>query len=390
MRAKAAIVGVSQSKCGERTDVNQQELIYETVTKALEEASLDITDIDALVMGSMPAPMEGIMSPQLFWGDAAGPNMKPVTRVATCGTTGISTAQEAYYQVASGLFDVVLAVGFEKMYENDSPQAVMSTIWDYRYQYPFLAGAPGVFALQAMEYVYRYGLRGEDVREAAAMISARAHNDALDNPYAHIRKKVSVEDVLRSRIVCYPIRLLDSCPVSDGACVVIFASPRAARKITDSPAWVRGLSYRGDEQYVGDKDLVWWLSAYQAAHEAYRQADITEPSKQIDIAELYVPFSFLELTFLETFGFCGRGQAVKEVREGRFSREQGIPIAPSGGVLCTNPIGATALQRVGEAALQVMGLAGQHQVPDAETAVAHGIGGCYQFNGVMVLSQSRG
>ncbi|OYT53400.1 MAG: hypothetical protein B6U77_03840 [Candidatus Hecatellales archaeon ex4484_218] len=224
---KVAVVGVGQTVCGRRDDVNFPELIYEAVKKVLEDTGLTIKDIDAVVAGSMPAPMEGVNAPHLYWADALGAYQKPIIRVATCGTTGGSIAHCGFYHVASGLFDVVLVVGAEKMYEND-PQATMTTIWDYTYDRPFLAGAPGVFAMQALEYAHRFNINIDDLAEAAAIISVRNHEAALDNPYAHIKMKITVDDVLKSRVVSYPIRLLDVCPISDGACAVIFASEEKA------------------------------------------------------------------------------------------------------------------------------------------------------------------
>jgi acetyl-CoA C-acetyltransferase len=384
---RVAVVGTGQTVCGRRDDVSYPELIYEAVKNALEDAGLSIKDVDAVITGSMPAPMEGIGAPHLYWADAVGAYQKPIIRVATCGTTGGSIAHCGYYHVASGLFDVVLVVGAEKMYEND-PQATMNTVVDYRYERPFLGGAPAVFAMQAMEYAHRYGISLDELAEAAAILSVKSHLAALDNPYAHIKVKITVDDVLKSRVIAYPIRLYDICPISDGACAVILASEKKARKITDTPAWILGLSYRGDESLFADKDsFADWLCAIEAAREAYKMAKIENPQKQIDVAEVYNPFTYQELTFYECFGFAGKGEAVKLVREGFFDKGGELPTCPSGGVLCTNPIGAAGLQRIAEAALQVMGKAGRRQVPDVEVAFAHAMGGAYQFNSIFILGR---
>jgi len=385
---KVAIVGTGQTKCGRRDDVSYPELVREAVKEALNDAGLTVKDVEAFVTGSMPSPMSGVNAPHLYWADAIGAYQKPIIRVATCGSTGGSIAHCGYYHVASGLFDVVMVLGAEKMYEGD-PQAVMTTIWDFRYEKPFLAGAPGVFAMQAMEYVHRYNFSIDEVAEATALLSVKHHLAALDNPYAHIKERITVEDVLRSRIIAYPIRLLDICPVSDGACAIIYASEEKARKITDTPVWVKGLGYCGDEQMFADKDLVWWLAAVEAARKAYKQAGIEKPAKQIDVAEVYNPFTYQELTFYECFSFCGKGEAVKLVKEGFFNKDGQLPTDPSGGVLCTNPIGATGLQRIAEAALQIMGKAGRRQIPRVETAFAHAMGGSYSLNSVLILGRTK-
>lgn len=385
---KVAIVGTGQTNCGRRDDVSYPELVYEAVRRALDDANLSVKDIDAVVTGTMPAPMEGVNAPHLYTADAAGAFQKPTIRVATCGTTGGSIAHCGYYHVASGLFNTVLVIGAEKMYEND-PQGTMSTIWDYRYDKPFLAGAPGVFAMQAVEYAFRYGYALEEVSEAAAILSVKNHLAAIDNPYAHVKKKITVDDVLKSRMISYPVRLFDVCPSSDGACAIIFASENKARKITDIPVWVKGLGYCGDEQLFADKDIVEWQSAIIAARTAYKMAGIENPRKQLDVAEVYNPFTYQELTFYECFNFCDKGKAVKMVKEGTFHRDGELPTTPSGGVLCTNPIGATGLQRIAEVALQITGKAGKHQLPKrVETGFASAMGGSYQLNSVFILSRN--
>ena len=387
MVRKVAIVGVGQTKHGRRTDVNWVELNCEAVRRALDDAELTIDEIDAVVCGSMPALMEGTSSPHFWWTDGLGAYLKPLMRVATCGSTGMSVAMSAYYHVASGLFDVVLALGTEKQYEG-SPQGAMTTVAEPVYARPFIAGAPGAFALQCLEYIHRHGIPEEKAAEYAAMVSVRNHTDALDNPYAHIQIKITVEDVLKSRVISYPIRLLDVCPSSDGACAVILASENRAREITDTPAWIRGLGYAGDEAWFADKDLVDWESALTAVRRAYKMAGIENPIKQLDVAEIYNPFTYQELLLYELFGFCGKGEAGKLVEEGIVARGGELACDPSGGVLCTNPIGATGLLRVAEAALQVTGKAGKHQVPDAEVALAHAMGGAIQFNGVMIVGRT--
>jgi acetyl-CoA C-acetyltransferase len=380
---KVAIAGSGQTKHGKRDDVEMWDLIYEAVNKALEDAQLGIEDVQAVVSGSMPAPMIGINAPHLLWADALGASSKPLMRIATCGTTGMSIAHSAYYHIASGLFDVVLAVGAEKMYEND-PQGTMATIPEPAFQRKFITGAPVIFAFQCNEYIHRYKLSEERVREAAATLSVRNHTAALDNPYAHIKIKITEEDVLKSRIIAYPIRFLDVCPASDGACAAIFVSEDVAKKM-ENPAWIKGVGYCGDEYWMGDSDKVEWASAILSAKKAYKMAGIENPLKDFDVAEVYNPFTYQEMMYYECFGFCKKGEALKLVEDEVVMKHGELPCDPSGGVLCTNPIGATALIRVVEAAMQVTGKAGKHQIDGAETAFASGMGGLDQLNGVMIV-----
>jgi len=384
MGRAVAVIGFGQTKHGRREDVNYQELVYEAVKAALEDAGISPGDIEAIIYGSMPSAMEGINAAHLYLSDAMAAFGKPLMRVATCGSTGMSVAHSAFYHVASGSFDIVMAVGSEKMFEND-PQGTMETVADPWFQRAFISGAPGVFTMQGNQYSHRYNLPEDRVREAAARISVNHHDNALDNPYAHIRVKITIEDVLKSRIIAYPTRLMDVCPSSDGAAALIFASEEKAKNFPKKPAWVKGLCYCGDEHFFGDSDKVVWESAIIPAERAYKMAGIQNPRKELDVAEIYNPFTYQELIFYECFGFCDRGEACKLVEEGVVLRGGELPCDPSGGVLCTNPIGATGLIRVGEAALQVTGRAGDRQIPGAKMALSHAMGGVDQFNGIMIL-----
>ena len=385
MARAVAILGTGQTQCGKRTDVSYPELIHEAVTRAFEDADLSPKEIEAVIAGSMPPAMEGVNNPHLYWADAMGAMGKPLMRTATCGSTGISLAHTAFYHVASGMFDLVLVVGAEKMYEGD-PQGTMSTVADPFFQRPFLAGAPGIFSLQSNEWASRYGIEEKRVRMAAAELSVRNHNAALDNPYAHIRTRITIQDVLDSRIIAYPVRLLDVCPASDGACAVIMASEETAKRLNRTTAWIKGVGYCGEQAFFGEGDKVQWKSAINAAKRAYDQAGITDPRKELDVAEIYNPFTFQEMLFYECFGFCEFGQACELVEKGVVMKGGDLPCDPSGGTLCTNPIGATGLQRVSEVVLQVTDKAENRQIPGAKTGLAHAMGGLDQFNGIMIVS----
>jgi acetyl-CoA C-acetyltransferase len=384
MGRPVAIIGSGQTRHGRRSELTYPDLVREAVEAALLNTGLDPGDIDGVVYGSMPSMMEGVAMTHFYFADALRLVGKPMMKTETCGTTGMSLAHTGYYWVASGMADVVLVVGSEKMSEGDS-QATMSTVVEPFYQRYFIAGAPGVFSMQAQQWMARHTIPEDKVREAAAKVSVDHHRDAFDNPFAHVKQAVTMEDVVHARVITYPIRLWDVCPVSDGACAVVFASGDRAKKMGRKPAWIKGLSFCGDEYWYGDSDKVEWQCAMDAAKKAYDMAGIKNPRKEIDVAEIYNPFTFIELLHYECFGFCGPGEACDLTLKGTFARGGELPCDPSGGVLCTNPIGATALIRVAEAALQVSGQAGDHQIGGAKTALAHGLGGVSQFNGIMIL-----
>ncbi len=384
MGRPVAIIGVGQTKHGRRNDVCYPDLVREAVMAVFEDTGLNPDDIDGVVSGTMPSMMEGVALTHFYFADAMQAAGKPILKTETCGSTGVSIAHTAYYWVASGQADIILAVGHEKMFEGDS-QATMTTVMEPFYQRPFLAGAPGVFSMQSRMWVWRYGIDEAKLRDAAAYVSVTHHDDAFDNPYAHIKIKVTMDEVKNAKVITYPVRLLDVCPNSDGACAVIFASEKIVKKLGRKPAWVTGVGYRGDEYFFGDSDKTVWESAIQAAKQAYDEAGITNPRKELDVAEIYNPFTYQEMLFYECFGFCDFGQAPDLVLNGTFTRKGELPCDPSGGTLCTNPIGATGLIRTAEAALQVMGKAGAHQIPGAKLALSHAMGGVCQFNGIMIL-----
>lgn len=384
MGRPVAIMGVGQTKHGHRSDVTYPELIREAVEAVFEDTGVSPEDIDGVIFGSMPSMMEGVAMNHFYFAEALRGVGKPFMRTETCGTTGISLAFTGYYQVASGYADLVLVVGSEKMHEGD-PQATMATVAEPFYQRPFTAGAPGYYSMLSQQWMWRYNIPEEICRDAAAKLSVDHHEDAKLNKYAHIKQSFTMDEVKHSPVIVYPIRLLDVCPTTDGVCATIFASEEMAKKLKNNPAWVKGVGFRGDTFFVGDKDRVWSESPMGAARQAYKMAGVTNPLEELDMAEIYNPFTFIELLHMESFGFCEPGQASDLCLKGTFARGGKLPCAPSGGVLCTNPIGATALIRVAECALQVSGRAGGHQIEGAKLALASGLGGAQQFNGVMIL-----
>ena len=388
MKRPVAIIGIGQTKHGNRSEVTYPDLVRESVQAVFEDTGITPDDIDGVVSGTMPSMMEGVAMTHFYFADALRSVGKPILKTETCGTTGMSLAITGYYWVASGLADLVLVVGSEKMNEGDS-QATISTVLEPFYLRPFMAGAPGIFSMLTQTWLERYDIPDDKAREAAARISVDHHKDALDNPNAHIKKAVSMEEVKDARVITYPLRLWDICPNSDGACAMLFASEDMAKKIGGKAAWVKGIGFSGDAYWVGDSDKVVWQSAIDSALQAYKMAGITNPRKELDVAEIYNPFTYVEMLHYECFGFCDPGKAVDYTLEGAFARDGDLPCDPSGGVLCTNPIGATALIRVGEAAMQVMEKAGDHQIGGARTALAHGLGGTAQFNGIMILSSEK-
>ncbi|MBP1720152.1 MAG: acetyl-CoA acetyltransferase, partial [Deltaproteobacteria bacterium] len=287
MGKRVAIVGTGQTyHRSSRLDVNGMELIHEAVTRALEDARLTIRDIDAVVIGNMDH-FEGINYVDTWSVDGSGAFLKPILKVTTGGTTGTTVAMAGFYHAASGMFDTVLAIGWEKNSESDTTGAIITAfdpIWDR----PAFAGAVAGLAVEASVYMHEYGATERD----AARVSVRDRKHATNNPHAHLRAEISIEDVLNSPMLSYPLKLLDMCPRTDGACAVIFAAEGRAEKITDTPVWVWAAATRHNYVYIGDWEPKGLKTLESASQEVYQKAGIRDPLKEIDVMELYLPYSF--------------------------------------------------------------------------------------------------
>lgn len=383
MGNQVAIVGVGQTDHStNRKDVNGRELIFEAVSRALVDADITLKDVDAIVMGNMDH-FEAINYTDMWSVSGSGGFMKPIMKVTTGGTTGTSIAIAASSHVVSGLFDVVLAVGWEKNSESDTTGAIITCtepIWD-RFSY---AGALPSLATEASAYMEAYGITEKD----AALVAVRDRKHACNNPHSHLRKAITVEDVLNSPMLSYPIKLLDICPRSDGACAVVFASESRAEKLCSKPAWIWTTETRHDYAWLSDIDYTKMETLKVASMAAYQNVGIAEPLKQIDVMELYLPYSFAGLKWFEVMGLAKLGESPRLIEDGVTDMDGELPINPSGGVISTNCIGATGLLRVAEIALQIMGKAEKRQVPDVRVGLATGFGGAF-WSDVLILGDKR-
>jgi acetyl-CoA C-acetyltransferase len=380
-----AIVGTGQTvHARRRLDVSQAGLAREAVNNALEDANLTFADIDSVVIASGPALFGAVNQPDKWLVDACGGYMKPFVRVTSGGGTGLAGALAAMNQVASGFADRVLVVGYDKLSEG-ALQYQISTLYDPFWGREF---AVGIMGFAAAYWRARMDTLGH-TEEAAALVSVKNHRNAFRNPYAHVRKEVTVEDVLNSRPLAWPIKLLDVPPISDGACAVVLASADAVPKITDKPAWIRGMAYYGEADNAPNRDMIQSVPLQLAAQRVYKKAGITNPRRQFDVAELQEPYTCFELSYYEGLGLCPPGKAAELIGSGATDMDGDIPCNPSGGCMGANPIGATALIRLAEAALQVTDKAGEHQVPGARTGLVQAGGGWANLRGVAVVSADQ-
>lgn len=218
------------------------------------------------------------------------------------------------------------------------------------------------------------------------MVAVKNRKNALRNPFAHIRSEVTTQDVMDSAPVASPIKTLDCCPISDGAAALVIAEERRAKKMARRPAWFAGIGSCSESPYAPNVDMAYPESCVRAAQLAYQMAWIYDPVRDLDVAEIYEAFSFQELIWTEALGLCNPGEGGRMVESGVTAMNGEFPINPSGGVLCANPIGASAMVKQIEAAAQVMGKAGRHQIPRVRKALAHFWGGSIQFSTVTIFS----
>jgi acetyl-CoA C-acetyltransferase len=361
------------------------EMIDEAVRAALEDAGLRSKDIDCNVLGDMEL-FQGDYQSDMWHVNGYGGRLGSGFRITSGGSTGMTLACSMTNLVASGLYDIGIAIGFQKHDEGNAATGLTS-VNDPAWLGWFNAGVPGGFAQKMVEDY------GKGIEDTAAKIRVEAADNASRNPYAHLRQKLTMEDVQNSPYLVYPMRMLHLCPQSTAACAVIFACEDKAKKITKKPVWVKDHWTCHKEKLDGYS--IWTPSEFggpgsswrKAAEVLYKRNGITDPVKEIDLFEMYNPSVWYHMELLQHFLLMDGKELLKMIDRGDTARDGKFPVCPSGGVLTTNPIGATALLRAAEAALQVRGDCGDYQVTkDVNMAMASGFGGS-GWTALMLLSK---
>ena len=378
---RTAVIGVGQTKhTAARTDVTMPGLVREAALEALADAGLGFADIDAVVLGKAPDTFEGVVMPELAFADALGAVGKPLLRVHTAGSVGGTTAIVGAKHVMAGVAERVLVVAFEKQSESNATWGLTIPM---PFTPPLVAGAGGYFAPLIRAYIRRANAPAH----IGHLVAVKDRLNALRNPKAHLHlPDITLEQVAESFLLWEPLRYLDTCPSSDGAMALVLASEDAARAAPGPVAWVHGTAMRSEPTMFAGRDQVSPQAGRDCAADVYRQAGIRDPRRDLDCAEVYVPFSWYEPMWLENLGFCEPGEGWKLTEAGVTAFDGEIPWNPSGGVLSSNPIGASGLIRFGEAAQQMRGRAGDYQVPvRVGKALGHAYGGGSQFFAMWVV-----
>ncbi|HHN94344.1 MAG TPA: acetyl-CoA acetyltransferase [Anaerolineae bacterium] len=386
IRDKVAIIGMGCTRFGERWDVGVEELMVEAFEEALADAGIGKEEIQAAWLGTCFEEINAGKSALPLSLTLRLPKI-PVTRVENYCATGTEAFRGACYAVASGACDIALALGAEKLKDigyGGLPNwgANAGTL---AWQWMPNVTAPGAFAQLATAYAARHSIPMSDLKQAMAHVSVKSHANAALNPKAHLRRPVTMEQVLAAPTVAYPLGLFDCCGVSDGAACAIVATPEVARglgkqEIVTVKALQVALS-SGEELGYNAWEGDHFITTAKCSAEAYREAGISDPRAEISMMEVHDCFSITELVTMEDLHISAPGEAPRDILDGFYDRDGVIPCQPDGGLKCFgHPIGASGLRMLYEMYLQLLGRAGERQIENPRYGLTHNLGGMPYMN----------
>lgn len=383
---EVAIIGAGETKYGEHWEKSLRDLAVEAGLKALEDAGIYSEDIQALFGGNMSAgSFVGQDHVGALIADFAGLAEKqiPAFRIEAACASSAAALHAGYLAVASGMYDIVLVGGVEKMTDLPGEMAtdILAGASDREWEVFFGATFPALGAMMARRYMHEFGLTIEQL----SLLPVIAHKHGAMNPDAHFQREISVDDVLNAPMVADPLTLMHCSPVSDGAAAVVLAPAEIAKKYTDSPIKISASTVANDYISLHSRSsLVKSPSTIIAGKKAYKMAK-KEP-KDIDIVEIHDAFSIIALEGLEDLGFAKKGEGIKLAEEGQLYYDGDLPYNVSGGLKAKgHPVGATGVGQVVEIVKQLRNEAGKRQVPDARVGLAHNVGGTMTTSIVHIL-----
>lgn len=391
IKDKVAIIGMGCTKFGERWDVGAEELMLEAFEECVADAGVDVKDIGAAWFGTC--------MDEVNVGKTAMPMavtlrlpMIPVTRVENYCATGTEAFRGACYAVASGAYDICLALGVEKLKDTGygglpgGGSSAGSLLWQW---WPNLT-APGSFAQLASAYGAKYKVKDADIKRAMAHISAKSHANGALNPKAHLRKVVTEEQIMASPIIAHPLGLFDCCGVSDGSACAIVTTPEIAKKLGKKDfVTVKALQLAlssGEESAFNDWDCDHFMTTTKCSLKAYEEAGVKNPREEISMMEVHDCFSITELVTYEDLHISPRGKAINDIMDGFYDSDGQVPCQIDGGLKCFgHPIGASGLRMLYEMYLQLHGRADKRQLKDPKLGLTHNLGG-FPFQNICSIS----
>jgi acetyl-CoA C-acetyltransferase len=385
---EVAVIGTGLTKFGEHWHQGLKELAVEAGIKAVEDAGITGEKLQLVVGGNMSG---GLFAGQEhgagLLADYLGLNPVPAIRTEGACCSGGLAVRVGYLAVASGMYDFVAVGGVEKMTDVYGPQATtaLSGAMDYETEAYFGVTFPGIYALIAKRHMHDYGT----TRRQLSLVAVKNHANALHNPNAQYRSRITADDVEKSALVADPLRLFDCSPLSDGAATIILAPAAIARRYTDTPIYIKASAQASDTLSLFSRRSITTLDAtVHAAREAYRQAKLSP--RKIDLAEVHDCFTIAEICAYEDLGFTEKGKGGKFIENGETEIGGKIPVNTSGGLKAKgHPVGATGVAQIAEIVTQLRGEAGKRQVKGAGIGLAHNVGGSGATATVHILSIKR-
>jgi acetyl-CoA C-acetyltransferase len=377
IRDKVAIVGMGCCKFGENWDKDPQDMIVEAAFEAYADAGIEDPQrqIEAVFCGAQ-YPSKGTAEVA----DALKLFNRPVSMVVNYCATGTDAFRYGVFAVACGMYDTVLVVGFDKPKDRgvSGPSVAVTGVRG-------LPATPaGWFSLCAAQYFETYGAGREDL----ARIAVKNHHNGTLAPKSMLKREITVEDALNARVISWPFGLYDCAAQSDGAAAAIITRTDLARRVREDHVLVKAVSVATapHPQRDPDFDFLAWKPTLYAAEDAYRQAGIREPFRQLDVVQLHDCFTLTELLSYEDLGLCKKGEAKEHVASGTFELSGELPVNTDGGLKTFgHPVGATGVRMIYENVLQLRGQAGPRQVKGATLALSHNIGGAPQTCGIAII-----
>jgi len=384
IKDKVAIVGMGCTRFGERWDAGHEDLVIEAVSEALTDASVEIKDIQAGWIGTLGS----FGFPGNTTSYAAGLSLSiplklqyvPCTRIENRCATGIDTLRNAAFAVAAKVYDLVLVVGVEKMKDMGYGGIGEPMVRPHPVYLQGFSPA-GRYALAATSYFHKYSIAPESGKRLLATIAVKSHRNGARNPKAHLQKEITVEQAINAPLIAWPLGLFDCCGVTDGAAAAILCRAEDAKKYRSDYMLIKGMgiaSGPGQGSIRTDYDFTIWDETVHASRQAFSDAGIKNPRKEVGLAEVHDCFTIAELIAMESLGLCERGHAREDIEGGQWEIGGEIPVNPSGGLKSFgHPVGASGCRETYEIYKQLQGKAQQssRQIETPHIGLVHNQGG---------------
>lgn len=383
IKDKVAIIGMGCTRFGELWDKGPEDLMVDAFKELIQDAGIEKKDIEAAWLGGPEFTDVNIGHSALPLSQTLKLPFIPVTKVENMCASGSEAFRGACYAIASGACDIAMALGLEKLKDTGYAGLPEFTHWAVIGTKIRIIGAnqtaPGMYAMLATRYFARYGIPPDEGKRMLAMVSAKSHHNGALNPKAHLRREVTVEQIMNAPIVAWPLGLFDCCGVSDGAAAAIVCRADMAKKFRPDPIYVKALQIAGssgEEEMYTEYDYTHVEATVRAAARAYKEAGVKNPREEISMAEVHDCFSITEAVTMEDLQFSPRGKVKDDIMSGRFNLDGAQPIQPDGGLKCFgHPIGASGIRMIYEMYKQLQGKADKRQLKNPKLGLTHNLGG---------------